>query len=154
MQALIGIKQQQKFQGRDPLKELISTAKKYNIEVHAWFQYGFSSSYNAEGGPIIAKKPSWKALDASGKLVVKNGFDWLNGFDPEVQQFMIDLFKEVISNYDVDGVQGDDRLPALPSTAGYDSYTVQLYKQEHAGKSPPSNYTDQSWVVWRMNKLN
>jgi len=32
---------------------------------------------------------------------------------------MIDLFKEVITTYNVDGVQGDDRLPALPSIAGY-----------------------------------
>lgn len=57
-------------------------AKKYQIEVHAWFEYGFSSSYNASGGIIIEKKPHWKAIDSKGNLVVKNGFDWLNGFDP------------------------------------------------------------------------
>ena len=79
----------------------------------------------------MEKRPSWKALDAKGNLVVKNGFDWLNGFDPEVQEFMISLFKEVIIGYDVDGVQGDDRLPALPSIAGYEPYTVALYKKEH-----------------------
>lgn len=50
--------------------------------MHAWFEYGFSSSYNASGGIIIEKKPHWKAIDSKGNLVVKNGFDWLNGFDP------------------------------------------------------------------------
>ena len=39
---------------------------------------------------------------------MKNGFDWLNAFDPEVQNFMISLFKEVVTNYEIDGVQGDD----------------------------------------------
>ena len=37
---------------------------------------------------------------------------------------MISLFKEVINNYNVDGVQGDDRLPALPSISGYQPYTI------------------------------
>ena len=124
MEDLIGIRQQQKYIGRDPLQEVIDVASTFGIQVHAWFEYGFSSSFSAQGGPIIAKKPSWKALDSQGNLVVKNGFDWLNGFDEEVQNFMISLFLEVINNYKIDGVQGDDRLPALPSTAGYDPKTV------------------------------
>ena len=122
--------------------------------MHAWFEYGFSSSYSAQGGPIIAKKPSWKALDSQGNLVVKNGFDWLNGFDEEVQNFMISLFLEVINNYKIDGVQGDDRLPALPSTAGYDPKTVEMYKKENAGKEPPKDYRDDDWINWRVSKLN
>ena len=43
---------------------------------------------------------------------------------------MISLFQEVISKYDIDGVQGDDRLPAMPSIAGYEPSTIALYKQE------------------------
>lgn len=37
MYDLIGIKQQEKYQGRDPLQEVVIAAKKYQIEVHAWF---------------------------------------------------------------------------------------------------------------------
>jgi uncharacterized lipoprotein YddW (UPF0748 family) len=114
---LTGNRQLEKFQGRDPLKEMITAAKTAGIKVHAWFEYGFSSSFSTQGGSIIAAKPKWAARDQNGALVVKNGFDWLNAFDPEVQQYMIDLFKEVVSKYEVDGVQGDDMLPALPSTA-------------------------------------
>jgi uncharacterized lipoprotein YddW (UPF0748 family) len=87
-------------------------------------------------------------------LVVKNGFDWLNGFDPEVQNFMLSLIKEVINNYQVDGVQGDDRLPALPSIAGYEPYTIAVYKSEHDGKQPPADHLDPDWILWRANKLN
>lgn len=151
---LTGNRQLEKFQGRDPLKEMIAAAKTAGIKVHAWFEYGFSSSYSAQGGSIIAAKPKWAARDQNGALVVKNGFDWLNAFDPEVQQYMIDLFKEVVSNYDVDGVQGDDRLPALPSSAGYDDYTIAQYKLENNGALPPTNIKDAGWLNWRAKKLN
>ena len=151
---LTGNRQLEKFQGRDPLKEMITAAKTAGIKVHAWFEYGFSSSYSAQGGSIIAAKPKWAARDQNGALVVKNGFDWLNAFDPEVQQYMIDLFKEVVSKYEVDGVQGDDRLPALPSSAGYDDYTIAQYKLENNGALPPTNIKDAGWLNWRAKKLN
>ena len=154
MNNLIGKPILETFAGRDPLQEVIQEAHAAKLKVHAWFEYGFSSSFSASGGPIVAAKPAWAARDASGALTVKNGFDWLNGIHPEVQQFMIDLFKEVITNYNVDGVQGDDRLPAMPTTGGYDAYTVNLYKSENGGASPPASFSDAGWISWRAKKLN
>ncbi len=153
MQNLIGVRIRPNFAGRDPLQEMIDEAHAVGIKVHAWFEYGFSSSYSANGGAIVAAKPNWAAKNFANQLVVKNGFDWLNAFDPQVQDYMISLFKEVITNYNVDGVQGDDRLPALPSTAGYDAYTQNLYLTEN-GVNPPADYTDAGWVQWRAKKLN
>ena len=153
MQNLIGVRIRPNFTGRDPFQEMIEEAHAVGIKVHAWFEYGFSSSYSANGGAIVAARPNWAAKNFANQLVVKNGFDWLNAFDPQVQNYMISLFKEVITNYDVDGVQGDDRLPALPSTAGYDAYTQNLYFTEN-GVNPPADYTDASWVQWRAKKLN
>ncbi len=154
MNTLIGKPILERFSGRDPLQECIEEGHAAGLKVHAWFEYGFSSSYSASGGAIVAAKPHWAARDLAGNLVVKNGFDWLNGIHPEVQQFMIDLFKEVVSSYAIDGVQGDDRLPALPNTGGYDSYTVNLYKSENNGANPPTSATDTSWLRWRARKLN
>ena len=155
MNNLIGIRQLERFAGRDPLQECIDEGHAAGLKVHAWFEYGFSSSYSANGGPIVAAKPHWAAMTSAGTLVVKNGFDWLNGIHPEVQQFMIDLFKEVVTNYTgLDGVQGDDRLPAMPSTGGYDPYTTALYKAENSGAEPPASATDAGWLQWRSKKLN
>ena len=153
MNSLIGVSIRPSFAGRDPLQEMIEEGHALGIKVHAWFEYGFSSSFSANGGAIVAARPSWAAKDASGNLVVKNGFDWLNAFDPQVQNFMISLFKEVTTNYNVDGVQGDDRLPAVPSESGYDTYTTSLYLAE-TGSTPPTNRLDQTWVNWRAKKLN
>jgi uncharacterized lipoprotein YddW (UPF0748 family) len=155
MNNLIGKPQLERFAGRDPLQECIEEGHAAGLKVHAWFEYGFSSSYSASGGLILAAKPHWAATTSTGVLVVKNGFDWLNGIHPEVQQFMIDLFKEVINTHPaLDGVQGDDRLPAMPSSGGYDTYTTALYQSENGGALPPSNATDAGWLTWRSKKLN
>ena len=154
MQNLIGRAQLERYAGRDPLKECIDEAKLQGMKVHAWFEYGFASSFSANGGPIVAAKPDWAGRDLAGNLLIKNGFDWLNGIHPEVQQFMIDLFKEVVTRYEVDGVQGDDRLPAMPSNGGYDAFTSALYRTETGNASPPNNPAEPNWVNWRVKKLN
>jgi uncharacterized lipoprotein YddW (UPF0748 family) len=153
MKEFTGVEIDTLFTGRDPLKELIEEAHKKNIKVIAWFEFGFSSSYQLNGGPIIEKRPEWAAKDVNGNLVTKNGFEWMNGFHPDVQNFMLSLIMEVVRNYDVDGIQGDDRLPAMPSESGYDAYTVNFYKTEHDGNNPPLYHKDYDWVKWRSNLL-
>ncbi|HCR49401.1 MAG TPA: family 10 glycosylhydrolase, partial [Rhodothermales bacterium] len=112
-----------------------------------------SSSYNPPDN-ILAKYPQWAGRDRDGNILKKNGFTWLNGFHPEVQQFVLELIQEVIERYKVDGIQGDDRLPALPSSGGYDDYTVSVYRKEHNGENPPYDYKNPSWLKWRADKLS
>lgn len=151
-----GIAIAENFAGRDPLLEMITEAHKEKIKVHAWFEYGFSSWNNTVSGAdvILDKYPQWAARDADKAILVSGGgFRWMNGINPDVQKFMISLVLEVVKKYDVDGVQGDDRLPAMPVKGGYDDYTVQLYKTENAGASPPANENTTAWIDWRTNKL-
>ena len=155
MDSLFGISQDPFFaqQGRDPLAELIIEAHRNGMEVMPWFEYGFATSYSQNGGHILEEKPEWAAIDKDGNLVVRNGFDWMNPLHPEVEAFMLGLFQEVIEQYDVDGVQGDDRLPAMPVEGGYSTYTRALYAEENNGNSPPDFKTDPRWVQWRSDKL-
>lgn len=141
------------FTSRDPLKRVILEAHRNGIEVIPWFEYGFAASYSQNGGHIIAKFPQWAGKDYNGTLLTKNGFEWMCGINPEVQDFIISLFCEVMDNYDIDGVQGDDRLPAMPVEGGYDSVTVEIYKSEHSGNNPPTAIHDAAWKKWRANKL-
>jgi uncharacterized lipoprotein YddW (UPF0748 family) len=154
MNTLVGKLIGNAYTGRDPLRELIDAAHAKNIKVFAWFEYGFAA-FNGSPGPILQARPTWAAINSSGATVVKNGFYWLNSLHPDVQQFMTDLVMEVVTNYpDIDGVQGDDRLPAMPTEGGYDTYTVDKYKAEHAGASPPTDRTNDGWVQWRADLLN
>ncbi|WP_242045352.1 WG repeat-containing protein [Anabaena catenula] len=153
MRENFGIEINPRFQGRDPLKELIEEAKRVNLAVIPWFEYGFASSYQKNGGAIIAKKPEWAARDYAGNLLNKNGFDWLNSLDSEVQNFLLSLFIEVAKNYEIAGIQGDDRFPALPSEGGYDQKTVERYRQEF-NRLPPENSKDPQWLQWRADILS
>ncbi|MEA5596782.1 glycoside hydrolase family 10 protein [Rivularia sp. UHCC 0363] len=152
MQQNFGVEINPQYQGRDVLAEVITEAHRLGLKVIPWFEYGFASSYNCNGGMLLAKKPEWAARDFQGNLLNKNGFEWLNALDSQVQDFILSLILEVVKNYDVDGIQGDDRLPALPSEGGYDKGTVQRYQQEFA-KKPPQNFRDSQWLQWRADIL-
>ncbi|AFY31335.1 WG repeat-containing protein [Calothrix sp. PCC 7507] len=153
MRENFGIEINPRFQDRDPLAELIVEAKRVNLAVIPWFEYGFASSYQKNGGTIIAKKPEWAARDSAGNLLVKNGFEWLNAFDSEVQNFLLSLFLEVIKNYEIAGIQGDDRFPAFPSEGGYEPKTIERYQQEF-NQPPPANFKDPQWLQWRADILS
>ncbi len=158
MRENFGVEINSRFQGRDPLAELIEEAKRVNLAVIPWFEYGFASSYQKDGGTIIAKKPEWAARDSAGKLLTKNGFDWLNAFDSEVQNFVLSLFLEVVKKYEVAGIQGDDRFPAFPIEGGYDPKTVERYQQEFNQPPPPpdnlQNPQWRKWLQWRADILS
>lgn len=147
-----GVKIDPLYQGRDPLAELIEEAKKVGLKVIPWFEYGFATSYNLNGGHLLAKKPEWGAKDRAGNLLNKNGFEWMNALEPQVQDFMLNMVLEVVKNYDVDGIQGDDRMPAFPCEGGYDLATTERYRQA-CQKDPPQNPKDPQWVQWRADIL-
>jgi uncharacterized lipoprotein YddW (UPF0748 family) len=151
LQKQIGVEIAPQFQGRDPLAEVVEAAHELGLKVIPWFEYGFAAAYG-HSGPILQANPAWAAKDQQGKLLNKNGFNWLNALHPDVQTFLLDLFLEVVQHYDVDGVQGDDRLPGLPSEGGYDDYTQQLYRREF-GTLPPANYKHKQWLQWRADRL-
>ncbi|AKG24787.1 hypothetical protein IJ00_21805 [Calothrix sp. 336/3] len=147
-----GVEINPRFLGRDPLAELIIEAKRVGLAVIPWFEYGFASSYNQNGGHILRDKPQWIARDFSGNLLKKNNFEWMNAFDTEVQNFFLSLVLEVVKKYDIQGIQGDDRMPALPSEGGYDAQTVERYTQQFH-QNPPQNHKEQQWVQWRADIL-
>jgi uncharacterized lipoprotein YddW (UPF0748 family) len=152
MKETFGVEIDPLFSGRDPLAELVNEAHRFGLKVMPWFEYGFASSYNLNGGMLLARKPEWAAKDSQGKLLKKNGFEWLNAFDPQVQDFLLNLALEVAKNYDVDGIQGDDRFPALPSEGGYDELTRKRYRQAF-NQNPPDNPKDKQWLQWRADIL-
>lgn len=149
MREQFGIEIDSRYQGRDPLAELIVEAYRVGLKVIPWFEYGFVSSYNLNGGHLLAKKPEWAARDCSGNLLKKNNFEWLNSLDAEVQDFLLGLMLEVANNYPVNGVQGDDRI-GLPVEGGYDEKTVKRYREE-CGREPPSQCRERHWLHWRAN---
>lgn len=144
-------------QERDPLDELVQAAKQHKIKVIPWFEYGFASSHISlnDGNKLefqkILKDKKWLAFKED-KIppLIDNGFEWMNALNPEVQAFMIELIVEVAQNYEVDGIQGDDRLPAFP-VEGFDQDTANQFRTMH-GRSH-TGATDSKWMQFRANIL-
>lgn len=137
---------------RDMLKELTKIAHSRNLKVLPWFEFGFMAPADSA---LALRHPDWLTQKADGTLTTPEGDDdrvWLNPFHPEVQQFIKALTAELMENYDVDGFQVDDHM-GLPFAYGYDPYTVNLYKQEHAGQLPPADAADPDWTRWRADKI-
>ncbi|MBK8979438.1 MAG: family 10 glycosylhydrolase [Planctomycetes bacterium] len=105
------------FEGRDPLRDVVVEAHLRGIEVVPWFEYGFAAGHRNAPGVLLDVHPEWAALDDAGAVFEKNGFRWSCAHNPEVRALLRELVLEVVRSYDVDGVQGDDRLPALPADA-------------------------------------
>ncbi len=96
---------------------------------------------------------STKGLNRLLKSGAPTELGWLNPLHPGVQTLISNLVEEVVSEYDVDGIQFDDHF-SLPMEFGYDAFTVALYEKEHEGRLPPLNPADEDWVRWRAGKLS
>lgn len=139
------------LQGQDILAELATQVHRRGMLVIPWFEFGFMAPPTSE---LALNHPDWLTKRRDGSKTwtgVAGEVVWLNPFHPEVQQFITDLVLEVVSQYDVDGIQFDDHM-SLPNEFGYDRYTLALYKQE-TGKNAPANPRDPAWVRWRADKI-
>lgn len=155
--------------GQDVLAAIALQGHKQGLRVIPWFEYGFMAPANSA---LAQRHTDWLTSRRDSTKMVKEGWKqnlgnlnaisdrqpiasqavWLNPLHPEVQQFILDLIVEVVTKYDVDGIQLDDHF-GMPVNLGYDNFTVKLYQQEHKGKSPPENYLDAEWMRWRANKI-
>lgn len=137
---------------RDMLQELVSLAKPQKLKVIPWFEFGFMAPADSA---LVKRHPHWITQRRDGSSIVMEGSHprvWLNPFHPEVQEFLVSLIGEVVTRYDVSGIQLDDHF-GLPVDLGYDPYTTRLYQQEHQGKRPPQNPKDKEWMRWRADKI-
>ena len=141
----------------DALKDIIDEAHKRGIKVVLWLEYGFMHRVGGVdlNDPLLAKHPDWIGIDSKGGYANYNGSDYyLNAYDPQVRGFFLSLIREVLTKYpDVDGVQGDDRMPAMPVNSGYDAVTSAAYK-EATGNDPSPNINNRAWTQFRIDILN
>ncbi len=141
------------LQGRDFLQEIITEADEKGLTIIPWFEFGFMAPADSE---LVRLHPDWLSKRRDGTTIKMEGEYqrvWLNPFHPEVQQFILDLVMEIVTKYDIDGIQFDDHF-GLPAEFGYDDFTVKLYETELPGLSPSDNYQETFWVRWREDKIN
>jgi len=88
----------------DPLEFAISEAHKRGMELHAWF-----NPYRATNdGKFAALSPEHITRIKPEWFFIYGGIKYFNPGIPEVRDYIVKVFLDVVDNYDIDGVHMDD----------------------------------------------
>ncbi|MFB3895636.1 MAG: family 10 glycosylhydrolase [bacterium] len=144
----------------DRLKILIKYAHQNGIEVHPWV-WVFCVGYYDVKGRTLVQHPEWGALDRDGNLTPGgyNKLYWLCPNKPAVQKYLLDMIKELVTNYDIDGIHLDyiRYEDMYPNKYCFCSDCVNQFKKEY-GIDPrdittKSKYA-KSWHRWCEMQVN
>lgn len=160
-------------QGWDPLKAAVKLAHERGMEIHAW-AWIFAAANQRHNevmgqpknylGPVLSLHPDWLITNKQGEPF-DYGRDYKKAFydpaNPEVQQYLLSLLEEIVTNYDVDGVQFDYirypfQAPQANETFGYGLSSRWLFKQE-TGVDPidisPNHPLWNTWTSFRAQQV-
>lgn len=112
--------------GIDPLAYLIQQAHAQGIEVHAWLTtYRVSTSWPPANNPTLTAHPEWIMVaqaDMNTGPKTVDGEYTLDAGSPDVQEYLISIVSELVTNYELDGIHWD-RVRYAQTDAGYPAYT-------------------------------
>jgi len=137
--------------GYDPLKYMISAAHSRGLEFHAWLNPYRVTGYGNYWNQVAASNPAkvWLSDNDTSNdrwVLLHKGEYYLNPSIPQVRQMVVDGVKEIVSNYDVDGIHFDDYF--YPSVNDSDP-SLYFDKPEYDTSGSTLSIAD-----WRRNNVN
>lgn len=161
--------QYEKFQNIDPLAIWIKEAHKRDMKIHVWFQSFYVGNIPSDHNPssILAVRPDWgnktkryaNRQNATKSTSEHNGY-FLDPANPQVQEFLVELITEIITEYKPDGINLDYIRYPLTTTKtdmdswGYTDYARNDFKKQF-GKDPIDLTTsDVLWYDWNQYRRN
>ncbi|MGI8501038.1 MAG: glycoside hydrolase family 10 protein [Hassallia sp.] len=161
------------IRGWDPLAAAVKLAHERKMELHAWvwtFAAGnqrHNEVINAPAnypGPVLAAHPDWANYDNRGNMIpagqTKPFFDPAN---PELRQYLLRLYEEIVTRYDVDGLQLDYirypfQDPAAGRIYGYGKAARAQFQQlngvDPISISPSQRDLWQKWTTFRTQQVD
>lgn len=153
--------------GKDLLAAYVKEGKKRGMTIQAWTD-GFMIGESSIGVPSqFAKYPEWAAIQRSNTTGTfqpdtASKYYWLDIAQPDVQDFMLEIYKEMQKDYDIKGLNIDYmRYPhhKFEQSYGYSERTKQLY-QDKTGIDPytlsptttPAEW--EKWLHWLREREN
>ncbi len=119
--------QQGKAVDYDPLEIAVELAHERGISIHAWLN-PFRVAFDDDTSKLAQNHPATEWIkNKTADVVFVNGGIYLSPASMKAQKLVLDGVREIIQNYDVDGIHIDDYF--YPSTeksvdkAYYDEYT-------------------------------
>ena len=134
--------------GFDPLEYIIKSAKKRNIEIHAWLN-PYRVSYSTESPYSLSENnPVRKYMTDNPYSSFAIGYDgglYLNPANDDANKLIVDGVKEIIENYEVDGIHFDDYFyPTMK-----ESFDMSDYLDYTSNCKNPLSLAD-----WRRENVN
>lgn len=115
-------------EGYDLLKLAVSLAHKKSMSIHAWIN-PYRVALNKTISDISENSPAIKLYNENKEnLISGEGFVFLNPASINAQKLILDGIKEIVENYDIDGIHFDDYF--YPSqSAALDKRLYASYKK-------------------------
>jgi len=152
--------------GFDPLALAVEEAHRHGLELHAYmnvFPGWRGQKYPPpEAGQLWTRHPEWFMVDRRGRKMiprdhevdprVKTFYSFLNPANPDVQDHVVAVFREVAEHYDVDGIHLDYvRYPGEIGDFSYDPVSLRRFREE-TGKTPDE--APELWRRWRGDQVS
>lgn len=162
------LRQNPQVKGWDPLQVAIDESHKNDIELHAWvwtfavgnvrhnLLIGLNKDYP---GQVIAEKGmEWAMKTKDGKLIPDDQFEtWVSPANKEATDYLLSLFSEIVTNYDVDGLQLDYiRYPFQKSSSqiGFDEISKKAFIRDKGIEPSLSGNANKIWKKWKIDQVN
>lgn len=154
--------------GRDPLLWAIDEAHKRNIKLQAWlwiFAVGndrhnkIINKPDNYTGPILEKNMRFALLGENGNFRPKKQPEfWLDPSNKEAVNYLLKIIDELISNYDIDGIQLDYiRYPFQnpDNLMGFNHNSVAQFVANTGEKLFVNDMqSNKLWNLWKEDNIN
>lgn len=153
--------QNEQFEGIDPLKIWIEEGSKRNIKIHTWFETFYVGNQPSSPQSILGKNPSWgnrirrdyAEVEPTRNTSEHNGY-FLDPANPQVQDFLLKLLKEIATDYKPYGINIDYiRYPTTVSQTesnnwGYTTAARNEFKSIYNVDPIDIKIGDMLWPAW------
>lgn len=144
--------------GFDPLKYAVTAAHERGLAIQAWvnpYRITLSSTKisSLPKGSIARKWATSEKKSERRNVLSVNGALYFNPASSAVQTLVANGVKEIVKNYDVDGIHMDDYFYPSLGTANLKKFDYSEYKT-YVSNCKKNNETAKSLVGWRRSNVN
>lgn len=147
---------QGKNPGYDPLEYMISAAHKRNLEFHAWVNPYRITADSTKVSTLSKNNQAriWREDSETERYVLSQGGKlYFNPAVKEVQNLIVDGVKEIVRNYDVDGIHFDDYFYPSLGTNYKKNFDYKEYN-EYKDQCAENGKTAKSIADWRRDNVS
>lgn len=161
------------IRGWNPLEEAVKLAHERDMELHAWV-WTFAAGNQRHNeilnlnpdypGPVLAAHPDWANYDNLGNMIpVGQSKPFFDPANPEVRQYLLKLYEEIVTKYKVDGLQLDYirypfQDPSAGRTYGYGKAARAQFQKltgvDPVNISPSQADLWQKWTTFRTEQVD